>query len=242
MKKNDSLIGKSLSDYQNSKRSNQIVITTLSVALCVTSFMALRNNTEVVVTPANFDKEITVRGSRANEAYMTGHALSIAGLAGNLNERNVDFVVNTLSRMMTPYLRTNLEEALMQEAQILKIRKATQSFVIEDMMYEPRNNLVWVWGTKTLQVSTGTTHNQRWTYELRIEPHAGMPRITHFDAYSGVPKKKTDDYVVEANPYMNTELAEALKTTNPDNTRFKLPLPAEKPTPSTPSGSNEEIN
>lgn len=222
MKKKDSIVAKSYSDYENSKRWNKITITSLSVVLCITSYMALRNNVEVVVTPPQYSNELVIKGSRANEAYMTGHAMSIAGLIGNLNDRNVDFVVDQVTRMMTPYLRSNLEDVFIKEAQILKIRKATQHFIIEDMMYEPKNNIVWVWGEKTLKLSTGTEQTQRFTYELRIEPISGSPRITHFDAYTGVPRKKNNDYVVDAKPINTQQLEDVMATTSDKPTRYKI--------------------
>ncbi|WP_240224667.1 type IV conjugative transfer system protein TraE [Rheinheimera hassiensis] len=225
MKKKDSIVAKSYSDYEKSKRVNQITIASLSVALCITTYMALRNNVEIIVTPPQYSSEIVIQGSRANEAYMTGHAMSIAGLIGNLNERNVDFVVDQVTRMMTPYLRSNLEGMFVKEAQILKIRKASQHFIIEDMMYEPKNNIVWVWGTKTLKLSTGTEDTQRFTYELRIEPVSGSPRITHFDAYNGVPRKKNNDYVVDAKPINTQHLEEVMGTTSDKPTRFKIQSP-----------------
>jgi conjugal transfer pilus assembly protein TraE len=222
MKKKDSIVAKSYSDYEQSKRVNQITIATLSVALCISSYLAMRNNVEIIVMPPQYASEVVVQGSRANEAYMTGHAMSIAGLIGNLNERNVDFVVDQVTRMMTPYLRSNLEDVFIKEAQILKIRKASQTFIIEDMMFEPKNNIVWVWGSKTLKVSTGTEHTQRFTYEFRIEPVSGSPRITHFDAYAGIPRKKNNDYVVEPKPFNTEQLEEVMATTSDKPTRYKI--------------------
>jgi hypothetical protein len=152
-----------------------------------------------------------------------------------------------VEKMLSPFLQSNLEEGLRNEAQILKIRKASQTFVIEDMMYEPKNNLVWVWGTKTLKVHTGTEKKERFTYEFRIEANNGVPRITHYDAYAGIPKQKNnEEYTVDTSPFLTDALEKAKTGTDPDKAKFKVikgnaaePESGKNDEPSTDKGTEE---
>jgi conjugal transfer pilus assembly protein TraE len=221
MKKEESLVRMSMTDFEQSKKFNRMMIGGLTaICLCLT-IMLTTKETEIVVMPAIYDQEIKVQGNRANEHYMTRHGFGIASLIGNINERNAPFVMTTMLDMMSPYLRSQLEDGLLKEVQILKIRKANQSFVIEDMMYEPKNNLIWVWGTKTLSIKSGSKAEERWTYELRIEPRNGSPVITHFDSYAGTPKQKNnDEYTVDNSPYLDETLDRVMNDPrNAENTR-----------------------
>ena len=223
MNQSDSLVGKSYRDFEQSKKFNRTVISALAIACAVLTVMVATKDTEIVVLPPSYDSELRVHGNQANEQYMLRHAMGVASLVGNVNERNIDFVVNTVDKMLSPYLQSNLGEGLRNEAQILKIRKASQTFVIEDMMYEPKNNLVWVWGTKTLKVHTGTEHKERFTYEFRIEANNGVPRITHYDAYAGIPKQKNnEEYTVDTSPFLTDALEKAKDGNDPDKAKYKV--------------------
>lgn len=215
MKKADSLVGKSLSDFQESKKFNRMVISCLAGTTLCLAFLLVSKDTEIVVMPPNYTEAVVVEGRKANQHFMEMHAMSIAGLIGNINERNSSFVVKTLLNLMSPRLKDEMGAGLENEAQILKIRKAKQTFVIEDMMYEPKNNLIWVWGTKTLSVKSGGKKEDRWTYEFRIEPQQGSPRITHYDSYPGTPKQRTnDEYVVDNSPYLSEALEKVANDPN----------------------------
>ena len=233
MKKADSLVGKSMSDYVAAKKFNMTLHFTLAATALVLAISLATKSTEVVVMPPTYSDTVVIEGNRANEHYMLQHAMGIASMVGNINERNVNFVVKTLLDMLSPFLRSSLEDGLNKEVQILKLRKASQQFVIEDMMYEPKNNLVWVWGTKTLTVKSGSKQEERWTYEFRIEPRNGAPKITHFDNYPGTPKQKNnDEYTVDNSPYLNAALDKVMNDPrSQNNTRsIESDKPADKQT------------
>lgn len=241
MKKQDSLTAKSYSDFEQSKKTNRITIACLSITSALLAIMAFTSKTEIIVKPAQYEGELRVHGRQANQQYMLGHAMGIASLVGNISERNADFVTTTVLGMMSPFLRGELESGLKNEVQILKVRKASQQFVVEDMMYEPKNNIVWVWGLKTLKVHTGTEHKERWTYEFRIEPQNGSPRITHFDSYSGVPKQKNnEEYTVDSSPYLTEALDKVKEGTDPEKARY--PIRSDAPPPAPAASPNEPKN
>jgi conjugal transfer pilus assembly protein TraE len=216
MKKLDqSFVGKSYSDIVQTKKGYQIAVLSLSLAVGLLSILVMNKNVEVIVMPPDYYEAITVNGDYANEAYAASHAMGIAGMIGNVSERNVEFVTETFLKVLSPYLRSQVEAALNAEAQILKTRRARQTFMIEDVMYEPRNNIVWVWGQKTLTFAGGGTHSERFTYEFRIQPKHGAPRVSHFDAYTGAPNAKDTEYTVDMLPYLSRELKLVKLMANP---------------------------
>lgn len=220
MKRKDSFLNKDFTEIVSTKHKKDTVIACLGVLCLLQQFSLMNSDVEVVVSPENFYKELRVSSNQANEHYQTQHAWSITALVGNVNPTNVDFVTDRISKMLSPFLRSQMEESLKAEARILKVRKATQRFVIEDLMYDPKREVTFIWGKKHITTTNRHKDEMRWTYELRIKPYNGSPRITHFDAYKGTPRIKNQDYTVDAKPFLSEELARVQQTTNPEHTVY----------------------
>lgn len=229
-----SFVNESYTDLVNTRRGYQIAILSLSLSVGILCLMAFNKQVEVVVMPPDYYEPVVVNGSYANKSYAASHALGIAAMLGNVSERNADFVMANFLKVLSPYLRSQIESSLNAEVKILKTRKARQTFLIDDVMYEPRNNIIWVWGQKTLTFAGGGNHSERYTYEFRIEPKNGSPRVSHFDAYPGIPRAKDSKYTVEMLPYLSRELKLVQETADPaSNAKYDVtpdPL-AEQKTP-----------
>lgn len=211
LKKNSKLI-QSVDDLKSSRMILLGINCVLAVAVCLMGLLLTSVRTEVVVTPPEFYEEMRISGNQANEHYKVRWAFASAAIAGNLNPRNVDFVVAQLEQMFSPYLRENVLPEIRREAHILRARDATQRFVIEDVIYDPTRDLIWVYGDRTLQMRGSRRneqpHSQRWTYEFRIAPFSGRPAINHFDSYSGLPRNRNVEYAVERQPMLDSSLSE----------------------------------
>lgn len=215
MTKRESFVNKDFTDLVQTRRGYQLVILSLSLAVGMLSIAVLNKQVEVVVMPPDYFEPVIVNGSYANESYAASHALGIAGMIGNVSEKNAEFVMQSFLKVLSPFLRNQVEATLNAETKILKTRKARQTFLIEDVMFEPKNNIIWVWGQKTLTFAGGGNHSERFTYEFRIEPKNGSPRVTHFDAYPGIPNSKDSKYTVEMQPYLTRELKLVKDIANP---------------------------
>lgn len=215
MSSSKSFVNESYTDLINTRRGYQLAILSLSLAVGLLGIMAFNKQVEVVVMPPDYWEPVVVNGSYANQSYAASHAVGIAAMIGNISEKNADFVINNFLKVLSPYLRSQIEATLNAEVKILKTRKARQTFLIEDVLYEPRNNVIWVWGQKSLTFAGGGNHSERFTYEFRIEPKNGAPRVSHFDAYPGIPRKKDEKYTVEMKPYLSQELKLVQDTADP---------------------------
>ena len=229
MKKEDSIAGMNYTDMLNTKKYMMITIVTLSLVVAGLLLALLFKDSEYIVTPPNYTKALHIKNGVGNQEYQQQFALSIAMMMGNIDSRNVDFVTGEVLKLMSPQLRSQTILTLKREAQLLKVRNASQTFVVEDMMFSARNNVMWVWGRKTLTNRSGEKDSRRYTYEFRIEPINGYPRITYFSGYDGQPKKKDSKYVVPVNPYL-TEALEQVKETNPENATYSDTTPGPKTT------------
>lgn len=216
-KRKDSPTLKSLQDLNDNKKSQKMVNIILASSVLALTIMVATEDTVAVVTPPHFSEELRVSQNQANEHYKVRWAFAAAALAGNISEKNAGFVVEQLGLMFSPYLKDAILPSIRREAQIVAARKAEQRFTIEDAIYEPKNDVVFIWGHKELKVDKNDKPtSERWTYEFRIEPFSGRPSISHFDSYPGPPKSKSPDYKVEYNPTITQEIQQAMDTTNPD--------------------------
>jgi len=239
MKKKNSLIGKSISDYKSSLNTSRITIAALSVACVFLAYGTITKDRETIAVPPEFTEEIRIANNQANEHYKVRWAWSLASLAGNTNKDNAGFFIEQFRLMLSPYLRNEMTGMLKEEARMLQLRGVKQSFVIEDAIYDPVKDLVWVTGMRTMK--TGSSEKtSRWTYEVRITARNGKPYVTHFNAYEGAPMVKDEEYQVTPNPFLSDQLQEAIRTTKPGEP-IRVPT-YEQPSAATPQEAMPEID
>lgn len=163
----------------------------LTVAVVVLIYISLSKDETVIVVPPKFTEEITFVGNKASEAYKTGWGLFVANLAGNVSERNVSFVKDTLRKMFTIKDAAYYERQLESQVEALKVRGIRESFTPLDLIFNSEVNTVWVYGDKkTISTRSGASTTQKWTYEIRIVASMGMPKILNFDQYAGAPNTR----------------------------------------------------
>lgn len=200
-----SLTGDAYTDLKKARLMYRITIAALSVAVLFLVVMVSGKKTEVVVMPPDYYEPVIVDGNYANHSYTAGHAIAIAVMLGNISPRNVDFVTEKFMRMLSPRLQSMLTNALDTEAKLLVRRRARQTFEVDDVMFRNADNIVWIWGTKSTTVGANTAKDT-FTYEFRLEPNNGIPKITHFDAYPGKPQIRRKG-PVEVTPYLTRDLS-----------------------------------
>jgi len=214
MKRKDSFVGKSISDYKSSVNASRVTIAALAVACAVLAWKSSTVEQEIIVLPFEFNEEIRISGNQANEHFKVRWAWSVAALAGNVERNNAEFVVQQLRLMMSPYLRNQIGPMMFEEARMMQLRGVRQTFVIEDVIYDAAKDLVWVIGQRALHAAGQTERSRRWTYELRIEANNGRPYITHFNTYEGAPRPQ-DMQEIAPNPFLSDELQQAINAARP---------------------------
>lgn len=238
MKKKDSLIGRSLSDFKESRKFYRISITSLSVAVLLLTWALTSRDSTTIIVPSGFSEPLEITGNQANEHYKIRWAWSIATLAGNIHPSNALFVANQIEDLLAPYLRAELRQMLQQEARMVQLRDVRQSFVIDDAIFDPPKNLVWVTGQRIIQSARNQRTSNRFTYEMRIESRNGRPYITHFTAYDGAPRG-SDEYTVTPNPFLSDELRDAIRNADPDK---PLRIPVYETTPKQNAADTDKEN
>ena len=145
-----------------------------------------------IVTPPNMNEEITVVGNKASESYKTQWALFFSTLLGNINPTNISFVTAYVLDALSPELQAKTSESLQEQINIMQARGVEQTFKPNDIYYDPKNDMVYVWGTKTTRLVNvpDKTESSKWTYEWVLGMKNGRPRIAYVNQYSGTPNIK----------------------------------------------------
>lgn len=185
-------------------RSNiaQLTNVMLGVALLGMTWMHWNTKPTVIIKPPVLTGEIRIEDGLPNKEWQESWALFLSHMLGNINPRNVDFVTRTTISMLSPKLQVSKEADIRRMVEMMKMSNLTQSFDVQDLQYEPRSRIVWVWGYKTTQLATAraasstelsnnsnTADRRRWTFEYVIRlSEVGMPVVTHIDQYEGLPK------------------------------------------------------
>jgi len=206
----------SIDDYLSSRRTmfiSNIMLVVLALILAINSFS---RTVEKIAIPPNLTEEARVAGNKANQAYNLTWAHHIAGITGNVSEANSEFVLTHLELMMSPHLWSQAKDALNQDIMILKSRDAEQQFIIENAVYDEKSEVSWVWGTKKLKVPGAEPRLSRWTYEIRIKPYGGYPRITYLNAYEGPPQRRKRNDLQSVDPFLTADMQEAIDSIDTD--------------------------
>ncbi|MCW2456417.1 TraE/TraK family type IV conjugative transfer system protein (plasmid) [Rahnella aceris] len=145
-----------------------------------------------IVTPPNQTEEFKITGNKASENYKTQWGLFFATMVGNINPKNIEFVIDYITKALAPSLQSKVSEQFKTMANLMATRGVDQTFVPSDIYYDPINDFVYVWGTKTTKLINvpNKSETSRWTYQMTIGVKNGIPRIAYFDNYSGSPNIK----------------------------------------------------
>ncbi|MCO4319906.1 type IV conjugative transfer system protein TraE [Aliidiomarina quisquiliarum] len=200
-----SKLSRGIDDYMQSRKILFASNVLLGVSCLVLAISTFSTRTEVIAIPPHMNDELRISGNRANEVYNLGWASFIAAQAGNINSNNADFVMGMMLDFMSPNLRSQTEDALRQEVQLLIGRGAEQRFSVDNAVYDPALNVAWVWGRRELRLPGVKPRVSRWTYEIRVVPNGANPRITYLNAYEGTPKRRARPELQEVNPFLTTE-------------------------------------
>lgn len=160
-----------------------------SVALIVCMFALMQKDRVTVVVPPTLSEKAEIARQAASSGYKQAWGLYIAELLGNLTPYNVDFIVDTLSSMMSPELLSKFRSYAATEVDRIKRNGIKGQYQPRDVRYEKGTDKVFVTGHQVLD-ATGTTQETSFArvFEVQVAIKAGMPIITYFDTYSGPPR------------------------------------------------------
>lgn len=171
----------------------------LVLLLMMSLWSQLNQKPTVVIKPPVLTGEIRIEDGLPNKEWQESWALYLAHMIGNINPRNVEFVSKQVVAMLSTNLQLEKERDIRRIVDMMRMSNLTQSFEVQDLMYESSTRMVWVWGYKTTQLASSnkqatsatedSADRRRWTFEFIIRLNElGMPVVTHIDQYDGLPR------------------------------------------------------
>ena len=176
-------------------RNNAVLLAAnslLSLALVVTSFLALTNRERIVLVPPRLDDKMMVAWNNAGAEYFKAFGLFVATLLGNITPSNSKFVADQLSVFINPKLYAPIRTQILAYADDPRFARAAafNYFSPSKVIWEPSTSKVFVMGTITMssfnpQIS-GPYEYRPVIYDLKFEMNDGKPLITEFASYQGI--------------------------------------------------------
>lgn len=159
----------------------------LSIALVFSVGMNMTKQTEVIVMPNDFKEEIIMNGNKINQEYKLQWGLMIATLLGNITEKNANFIIERIVKMVPAELGPEQVEASMVAAvEEMKMRGVKQEFKPSDTIYSSVTDYVWVVGQKTTtSIKSGAADTVAYTYEIEVGVRNGRPIILDIQQFEG---------------------------------------------------------
>lgn len=136
-------------------RNNAVLLATnvfLTLALVVTSFLALTNRERIVLVPPRLDDKMLVAWSNAGAEYYKAFGLFVATLLGNITPSNSKFVADQLSVFINPKLYAPIRTQILAYADDPRFARAAafNYFSPSKVVWEPATSKVFVMGTITM--------------------------------------------------------------------------------------------
>ncbi|WP_432263210.1 TraE/TraK family type IV conjugative transfer system protein [Cupriavidus sp. TMH.W2] len=181
--------------------SNVILATLLSVSL-VNNF-SQHETTRLV--PPYLDKAVSVGWNTADTEYLESIGMYVATLAANVTPKNVNFVADRLSQLLTPRIYQNVRQQILALAQdpVFNSNGGSVRFEASQVVSEKETQKVFVIGQMTTQ-TISARETKSVVIEMKIIMENGRPWIASMDHYDGA-EPRTLSWL-EKNPSKTLEI------------------------------------
>lgn len=182
------------STWANTIASNRIMVVA-NAALVVVVFMQAMtiasSKERVILTPTHLSETMTVAWNEATPGYYKAVALWLSGLLAEVKESNLTFVKDGVQDYFAPGIRRELFVSLDTVASdpLRKINGQITAFEARELLWEKATKKVFVTGDLvTYSAGKGRGDRMKVTYEYMMKMNSGLPVVTSFNSYSGLPR------------------------------------------------------
>lgn len=127
-------------------RWGRIIILIQGVVILVMAFGMANQRQAVVLVPPTLEERSSVQARQADAEIKTAWALYIAKMLGNVTPSSSQFLVENMSRYLSPRMYRSVIEGIDAQAQILRQEQITLQFIPTVARFEPEINRVVVSG------------------------------------------------------------------------------------------------
>lgn len=183
----------------------------LTLTVLVMGLRMSEHNDRIVLVPASIPTKMTVGWNTASADYYQSFGMTVAMLIGNITPNSAEFVVNTLSKLLTPevYAPVSRRIEAMAKDPLARNAAVSNSFIPSRSVFEADTGKVFVVGDLTVRNGAGVVETKVVTYELTVQIANGVPVITSIDSYESDTPRTTA--WKRANPTWKERTEEVLK-------------------------------
>lgn len=190
------------SNLSSLNHRNQIltyIVGVLSIVLAVSVYNNITTHDRLVLIPQGLPANTTVSWDSADPIYMNMTALSLAVLVGSIDPKNIDFIVDSLSKILEPSLYADVRKKLLAKSKskaFASSGSSTSFTPTEAPIYEANSNgqggTSFVFGNQEIGSYYTKAEKNPYVYEISLRILDGKPVITAIDSYPGVEAHTAD--------------------------------------------------
>ena len=171
------------------KGTSVMLLSNVALALALSAMVVdkLTDHERLVLVPPYIDKAVKVGWKSADAEYLKSFGLYFATLSANVSPKNVTFVTDSLSGMVSSRIYPDVRKKLLVLAEdpVFKTNGGSVRFEPDRVVFEADTSKVFVSGNMTTQTAGCRQESASLTYEMRIEMHAGRPLVDALTHYPG---------------------------------------------------------
>ncbi|QMI49771.1 TraE/TraK family type IV conjugative transfer system protein [Burkholderia sp. MBR-1] len=174
-------------------RSSMILNLILGVGLLMAIGKILQMHERIVLTPPHLTEKAEIAWNAANEGYMKPWGLFVASMLGSITPGTSTFIRDALEPFFDPAIWPQISTQIMSiNDDPSYTRTGTINvFTPKDLIWEPGTQKIFVHGTLATTAYRNTTIPLAQfdvTYEMVMQIRRGLPMITGFTSYIGMPR------------------------------------------------------
>ncbi|WP_425953173.1 TraE/TraK family type IV conjugative transfer system protein [Ralstonia pseudosolanacearum] len=170
------------------KLSGVLLVSNIILAslLAVTTISALSQHETTRMVPPGLDKAVNVGWKTADQEYLESIGLYVATLTANVTPKNVNFVADRLSQLLTPKVYQSVRQQILALAQdpVFNSNGGSVRFEATKVVSEKETQKVFVIGQMTSQ-SINSRDSKTSVIEMKIVMDNGRPWVDFMDHYDG---------------------------------------------------------
>lgn len=148
--------------------------------------------TVVTIQPPGLNEAVRITQDEASAGYKRAWGLFVANLLGNVKPGSSDFIVATLTPLLAPSLYRPMVDAIQAQAAKINRARVAASFTAQQILYDPRHDLVYVTGRQTSTGPGSDPVSSQRTYEVTVSIDGYKPMVTSLKVYAGAPRLKEE--------------------------------------------------
>lgn len=161
------------------------VILIQAIVLLVLLFALMSRDRTIVVVPPGLAGEGDISSNNAGPNVKEAFGSYVATLLGNVTPRNVEYVTQSIGKIVDARSYKELIDVVKQQADLVKNEQVTIQFSPTSVFYVPGDDYVAVSGEYAVRGIRDAERRMIRTYEIGVRVRNYTTQVTSLDVYDG---------------------------------------------------------